>query len=538
MTKSYLLAPEPIWSIINHDGTPSGGARMFTRRSQNKVEDKPTFQDPGGNEAWTNPIVFNLNGTQGPIYWEVDSANLSDTYYIFVLDADGNQIWEVDNFAPPGSGGGGDVTTYITLQNYITNNQFINHIAATSSPTNSTNILLAPSNHKGFTPAPANPVVGTFGVLGPDIRFVKNNTTATDQITFPLFPLGTPVLTGDVTPVDYIRYVSNAVSGETYKSFQFPITQKVNNLSNQDMSFTIWAAVTATPVTINIYSRQYYGSGTAATPESVTTRPLIGSCDLTTTWTPFVIHFTVPNTSGNSIGTPGSQTNDDAFYIQVDMPLNSACDVLFTKPALYLGTIDPNLEFESYDQIDSINSTARTGDIKTSLVPTPPMGWLAMDDSTIGNTGSGATTEGDITFQLYSTIYTAVSDAWAPVLPSGRTAPGNTMANAITDFLAGQTLKLPRSLGRALAGAGTGAGLTARALGEYTGEETHVLTTNEMPSHTHPTISGNFVVTGGASASLGAGTGVSTVGTTGSRGGDAAHNNMQPTSFFNVFIKL
>jgi hypothetical protein len=541
MALSYLLAPEPKWIILENDGTPAGGAKLYTYRSLNKTEPKNVYQDPGGTVPWTNPIIFDLNGTQGPFYWTVDSDNPNETYYLEVYNSNGDLLWTQDSFLPPGSGGGGNVTTYIPIINYITNNQFINHGSPTANPTNSTNLLIAPSNHKGFTPALINPVVGTYGVVGPDIRFIKNNTAATDQITYPTFALGSAPLTGDVTPVEYVRYqCTNSPAGETYKNFQFPITQKVKNLSNQAMTFSIWAAVTATPVTINIYLRQYFGSGTAASPD---TRTLIGSCVLSTTWTSFNINFTVPTVAGKSIGTPGAQTDDDAIYIQVEMPLGAPCDVLFIKPSLYLGNIDPHLEFESYDQIDSINSTARCGDVKTSLLSTAPNGWLLMNDVTIGNTTSGAVHAGAFTFQLYKTLWDGILNTWAPV-------SGGRGATAVADFIANKTLSLPLSLGRALSNQGTGTGLTARALGQNSGSE--VITMAAMPAHNH---------TGStASVAIGAGQQVNPAGTNGSMsslsgptvvslniaaagGGTlnvqgAADGNIPPTTYMNVFIKL
>lgn len=527
MAITYLLAPIPKWVLINNQGTVAGGAKLYTYRSLNKIQQKIVYQDAGGTIPWTNPILFDLNGVQGPFYWSVNSADLSDTYYLEAYDSDGNLLWTLDDYFPPGSGGGGNVTTYVPLTNYIANNQFIDHIDDTVNPVGVTNLVIAPSNHKGFTPALVNPVVGTYGVLGPDIRFVKNNTAATDQITFPLFPLASAPLTGDVTPVDYVRYqCTNSPAGETYKSFQFPITQKIKNLSNQDMTFKIWARVTATPVTLTAYVLQYFGSGTAASAE---VRSSIGTMALTTTWTSFNLAAVIPDVSGKSLGTVGQQTDDDALYFQLEMPLGTACDVLFTKPALYLGTIDPSENFENYDQINSINSTPRTGDIKTSLISSSPNGWVAMNDGSIGNVGSGATTRANQdTFQLYKTIWDGVLDTWAPV-STGRGA------TAVADFIAGKTLTLPRSLGRALAGAGAGAGLTARALGEYVGEETHVLTIPEIPSHTHDYTapvnnSGGALGSGGIFPEI-------TQATT-ATGGGGAHNNMQPTGFMNVFIKL
>jgi hypothetical protein len=471
----------------------------------------------------------------------VDSADLSDTYYLEAYDSEDNLLWTLDNYFPPGSGGGGDTNTYVQLINYITNNQVIDHIDDTANPVNSTNLVIAPSNHKGFTPSVINPIVGTNGVVGSDIRFLKNNTTAADQITFPLFDLASAPLTGDVTPVDYIRYQSNAVVGETYKCFQYPITQKVKNLANQAMTFRIWAKVTTTPVDLNLYVRQYFGSGTAASAE---VRQLVGTMSLTTDWFHFNISLTIPDVAGKSLGTPGLQTNDDALYIQLEMPLDTSCDVQFTKPSLYLGTINPNLEFESYDQIDSINLTSRTGDIKTSLLSSPPNGWVAMNDGSIGNVGSGATNRANAdTFQLYKTIWDGVINTWAPV-STGRGA------TAVSDFLAGKTLTLPRSLGRALAGAGAGSGLTSRALGQWMGSE--VITISAMPSHNHPGSTGSVAIGAGqqvnpaggnaSMSSLSGPTAVSVTiapqggGTLNTQG--AASGNMQPTSFFNVFIKL
>lgn len=533
MAITYLLGPIPKWILINNEGTVAGGAKLYTYRSLNKIQQKIVYQDAGGTIPWTNPIIFDLNGVQGPFYWAVNSADLSDTYYLEAYDAQDNLLWTLDNYFPPGSGGGGNVTTYIPLTNYIANNQFIDHIDDTANPVGVTDLVIAPSNHKGFTPALINPVVATpYGVVGPDIRFVKNNTAATDQITFPLFPLASAPLTGDVTPVDYVRYqCTNSPVGEVYKYFQFPITQKIKNLSNQEMTFKIWARVTATPVTLTAYTFQYFGSGTAA---SAPVQNAIGTMLLTTTWTPYNLSLTVPDVAAKSIGTPGAQTDDDALYIQLAMPLGAPCDVLFTKPKLYLGTIDPDLEFDNYDQINSINSTPRTGDIKTSLLSSAPNGWVAMNDGSIGNVGSGATNRANKdTFQLYKTIWDGVLNTWAPV-STGRGA------TAIADFIANKTLTLPRSLGRALAGAGAGAGLTARALGEWLGNEQETLLTTQIPLHSHPGNAGaSFVMGSGGALQFGAaGAPATTASRTGNEGGGLPHNNMEPTSFFNVFIKL
>ncbi len=554
MTVSYDLGFEPLWYISDLNGTAAGDAHLYSWRSLDKAEPKPIYTDPAGQYPFTNPIIFDANGVApGPLYFKEDSTNTDETYFLQVYNGDRNTggvlLWEVDGYLPStGGGGGSDVTEVLPLVNYIANNQFINH-TTTQTTTSLTSLVVAPSNHQGFTPyIAANPLIGTYGALGPDIMFLKNSTANTDSITFPAFTFGGSELTPDVTPPRYLNYTcSTSNAGETYKCFQFPITQNVQNLSNQDMTFRIWAKATSGTPDIKLYTRQYYGSGTGATAESSSTRQLIDTITLSTSWTSYVSTFTMPNVSGKTLGTPGLTTNDDAVYLQLQVPLNTACGILFTKPLLFLGSVSPTTEFDNYDQINSIDSTARCGDVKVGYLATAPLGWLLMNDTSIGNTGSGATNAGDYTFQLYTTIYTAVIDTWAPV-SGGRSGGGNTVANAITDFLAGKTLTLPLALGRAMANFGTATGVTAPTawvLGQNAGEQKHLMALDELVQHTHNPVVGSTAYIMGGTSSTGDAPSGGSLGSKSTTGGvtsatvpNNAFNVVQPTSFMNFYIKL
>lgn len=174
-----------------------------------------------------------------------------------------------------------------------------------------------------------------------------------------------------------------------------------------------------------------------------------------------------------------------------------------------------------------------TGDAKATLKTAADTGWIMADDGTIGASGSAGTNRAnDDCEALFKLLWNNIGDTYAPV-------GGGRGASAQEDWDAGKVIQVGTLLGRALGVAGAGSGLTARALGEVVGEEDHLLTLSEMPQHYHTWDDD----TGGSGArshndSSGNYQHVSESGNTGPAGGDAAHNNMQPTAFLNVMIKL
>ena len=142
-----------------------------------------------------------------------------------------------------------------------------------------------------------------------------------------------------------------------------------------------------------------------------------------------------------------------------------------------------------------------SGEIKMYAGSSAPTGWLLCDGSTVSQT-------------TYAALFAVVG------------------ANAFgTD--AGGNFDLPDFRGRTAIGVGTGSGLTARAMGDEVGVETHQLITAELAAHTHTANNGfgGYTASGGAEKSPSGGA------TSGSTGSDTAHQTMQPSLAVNYIIK-
>ncbi len=160
------------------------------------------------------------------------------------------------------------------------------------------------------------------------------------------------------------------------------------------------------------------------------------------------------------------------------------------------------------EETDKVASGVNVADLKATAASTAPEGWLICDGSAISRS-------------TFSVLFTAISTTYG-------------VGDNSTTF------NLPDGVGRVLIGAGTGAGLTLRARGDESGSETHTLTRDEMPNHTHGTTNGSIVVNSAAGTEY-----VTTAGNKGtivavsgvSSGADGAHENMQPFFVANWIIK-
>lgn len=129
--------------------------------------------------------------------------------------------------------------------------------------------------------------------------------------------------------------------------------------------------------------------------------------------------------------------------------------------------------------------TFTTGDVKITLKTTADSGWRMFDDGTIGDATSGATYANVAALALFTLMYNNFVDANSAITTSaGAGTTRAAQANAATAWANHCRIALPKVLGRALAFAGAGSGLTSRALGVPAGAETQSLTTPNLPAYT------------------------------------------------------
>ena len=177
----------------------------------------------------------------------------------------------------------------------------------------------------------------------------------------------------------------------------------------------------------------------------------------------------------------------------------------------------------------------RPGTCELTFQPSAQATWVKLNDGSIGSVASNATTRANAdTERLFTLLWdnTTVTECDIQDSAGAPTAKG---ASAASDWAANRRIVIPITLGRALAVAGAGAGLTSRALAARTGTETHQLVIGEMPAHTH-SVSGSS--TGTTINAADHADVIGNGGTTGSTGGGGAHANMQPSVFLNVMMKL
>lgn len=516
MAITYSIGENPWWFFVDDTGRPLAGGYMATQRTLNPTQQKIVYQDAGGTLSWpyvTIPnqglltgILFDGTGTQGPFYWQFDTANPDDTYFIQIFDSDGVLIRQLSNYIPNTGGGGGNVQENIDFNNLIVNCDFFHNIGTSGSlgSISDTQLLISPGAHAlfGQTSATTN---------RSDIRFIKTNLSATDQITFPSFTPGT--LTGDITPPQYLEYkCSVAGSSETYKYLQFPISSDIQSTSGQVATMSVWMRCTSGNPAITVNVEQVFGDGGSP---SAAVRTVLLTQNLTSGWVQYTATGTIASIAGKTLGA----CQNTGVYLTIGLPLNAATTIDVARPSLFLGSFDPtasttSFNYQTQDQVDAIICSPRTGDVRVSLNSFYPLGWLLCNDLTIGNPSSGATNRANFdTFPLFDLIWNTCNNTLAPIYNSMGVPIGSRGATSVADYANNYQLGLTKILGRAIASQGqpSSGGSTPWAVGFAQGAESVALitSTNVFAPGTGPAGAGNQTI-----------------------------DVIQPTAYFNVFLKL
>ncbi|ADO67181.1 hypothetical protein crov148 [Cafeteria roenbergensis virus] len=183
---------------------------------------------------------------------------------------------------------------------------------------------------------------------------------------------------------------------------------------------------------------------------------------------------------------------------------------------------------------DVLGSSNVTGDYYVNAQLLIPVGTIFPFAGANAPTGYLVCDGSDISRNTYARLFSIIANTYGP-------------GNGETTF------SLPDLRGRTLIGVGTGSGLTPRNLADIGGTETHTLTLNEIPQHSHNVEVSNLVHKDGADTvgnpdatgdELNLKNSISNTFTSGGINGRTnpnvasdAHNNMQPFMTINYIIR-
>jgi len=521
-TQQLIYPPSAASQLI---GLPIAGARVFTYSSQNHAIPKTTYQTNVGSPppALPNPVVANAIG-QVTIYWALDDSDITDLYYVEIKGATGDDTiyYSYDNFDGAAIIGGVAPTEVIDF-NLVRNPQFTFNRFKPYPAT----YVLTNENHS----------VDDGVYVADDWKFSKSNASAIENIAITPFTLGQPTVPHN--PVNYLSWnIDTAGSAETYKKI-FQEYESVQTLSGYAVTFQFWASsIGNSQITIDF--RQYFGSGggSADVVTAYSSNPII----LSPTWTQYTGTITIPSVVGKSLGTGG----DDKLMFEINFPLNatSAANVDITNVQIEFGTTANEFQYETPNdqkaRLDEDWFVVPTGTIKDGvMLPAQVTGWIALNDGTVGNVASAATTyASEDAYALYALLWGNVTNINCPV-STGRGA------SALADFNANKTIRLPLSADRFNLNIG------ALASATYLGFTGGSFTSNALLAHTHnvggagnvATSSGTFG-TGANSVGGGVDNIAQTAGTitnvtaTASAGSGASFDLTNPYTYFYRYIKL
>lgn len=477
LNPKYMISPNlQEYFVDKTSGLPLSGGFVYYYEDEARSILKTVYSLSGSSGSYSyvalpNPVPLSGVGTTTDgdgndirvYYYPFDAENNIELYYIVVKDANG--LTQLTRQAWPNLIAG-DSTSGVYSYNFVRNNTFFSW----SNSTVYTNV------------GSGSPTFSDF--LIDDWSYQNSDSSQTINISQGVFPIGSASV--DDNPPYYLIYENTdiGIMSSTYNQFQ-QYYQSVQTLSGKVVALSIWVNLTS-PASVNNFSvtiTQYYGSGSSTA--SVVT-PIITNTILTASdgWVKLTGTITVPIASG-TIGING----DDALILSINMPLNQLAKINIANIKLEQGITTIGTEEFSNDDIArgtnffTYYPPFTTGDFKMTLKTIPDIGWLIMDDGTIGAPLSFAGHTGFSYFALYSLIWNNVhSPLYAPIFDSsGNPADyGSTAKDDWDDF---KRLSLTKQLGRVISGQNPiPTGLTKIFVGSQSGSNLLITITTAPPS--------------------------------------------------------
>lgn len=425
MATDFILAPNARWQGRNQTGQPVQNGKLYTYVNETTTP-KATYQDYEGLEPNTNPVILDGKG-EANIYWAVD-----DLYTIKLFTEDDEEVYTQDNY--PVVGTNTTRTISESESNIVRNSQFYYWYYGDS-----------------FSPVSGIGSLGDGDYICDDWYYSRIGTGYTVNITRQTFSIDQDEVPGN--PKYFFRYeASTTPTGETNNRL-YQTYRAVQTLAGQTVTVGL-RAKSPTSSTINVYLVQDFGQGGSPSAEVET---LVGQFDLSTSWEIHSGTVTLPDLTGKTIGTDGT----DELILRINFPNDLAATVdlvnIQVQPADSLADFPFQTTATQFQElINRVNNALpSTGDVKATFKTTADTGWLLCNDTTIGNTSSGASSVGFSMKALYSLLWANVNNTYAPIYTSAGVLTTRG-ATAEADFNALKRLLLTRTLGRVIASAGTG----------------------------------------------------------------------------------
>jgi len=242
---------------------------------------------------YTNPIELNGAGSVGRLYYADD-----EPYYLKLRKQDDTLVMSIDNY-PSSDEGGPVVVTEFDPTNYMLNPQFRFHYQETYENDDDLD------------------TTDEVYVAADNWVFKRNNTNATNTITFPEFILGQSEVPEN--PKYHFRYQCTSIGAgsETHKDILLKI-RGVESFSNDEITLS-FQAKSSTSSSIQIAIIQHFGTG--GSPSSDVPTLVIEQLD--TDWDLITVTTVIPDVDGKILG----DNDDDYLYVGIRLPLNSISEV-------------------------------------------------------------------------------------------------------------------------------------------------------------------------------------------------------------------